>query len=53
VVGDLRYDFERGLGFAETEVVRGEPPRGCEHLPPWRSRPVRELLGLEAAQAER
>lgn len=36
VVGDLRYDFEPELGFAELPVVPGDL-RGCDHLPPWRS----------------
>jgi len=46
VVGDLRYDFEPELGFAEVETIRTMPPdaRGCEHLPPWRSVVVERLL---------
>jgi hypothetical protein len=46
VVGDLRYDFEPELGFAEVETLRTMPPdaRGCEHLPPWRSVVVERLL---------
>jgi len=36
VVGDLRYDFEPELGFAEILTVPGDT-RGCDHLPPWRS----------------
>ncbi len=46
LVGDLRYDMEPGLGFAEVETLRASPPdtRGCEDLPPWRSAGVGALL---------
>lgn len=45
VVGDLRYDNEPGLGFAEIETRRTQPPdtRGCAGLPPWRSAAAIEL----------
>jgi inner membrane protein len=34
VAGDLRYDREASLGFAEVELA--EPPSACpEHVPPW------------------
>jgi len=35
VVGDLRYDREGSLGFAEMQVPRGAPARCPEHVPPW------------------
>jgi inner membrane protein len=44
VVGDLRYDMEAELGFAEIEVGPGDT-RGCgPTLPPWRSEVARRLL---------
>ncbi len=47
IVGDLRYDSEPGLGFAEIETLRTDPPdrRGCGHLPAWRPALARRLLG--------
>lgn len=47
VLGDLRYDFEPELGFAEVETRRTDPPdrRGCDHLPPWRSDVARAFTG--------
>lgn len=49
LVGDLRYDREPGLGFAEVETLRTTPPdtRGCGNLPPWRSDVVRHLLAAD------
>ena len=42
VLGDLRYDREKGLGFAE--VALHEPPGSCPHLvPDWRP-PRADLL---------
>lgn len=51
VVGDLRYDYEPGMGFAETETTRATPPdsRGCVGLPPWRPDTVPALLEDGAA----
>jgi len=46
IVGDLRYDSEDGLGFAEIEVAPGDT-RGCDNLPPWRSDVARTLLLAE------
>ncbi len=36
VVGDLRFDFESDLGFAELAISPGDT-RGCTNLPPWES----------------
>jgi hypothetical protein len=34
VLGDLRYDREKTLGFAE--IALQDPPAGCpRHVPPW------------------
>jgi inner membrane protein len=42
VLGDLRYDREKGLGFAE--VALQDPPVGCPRLvPDWRP-PRADLL---------
>ncbi|MDP2314622.1 MAG: metal-dependent hydrolase, partial [Pseudomonadota bacterium] len=52
-VGDLRYDMEPGLGFAEVETRRTTPAdtRGCDDLPPWRSAVVDALLAVPAGRA--
>lgn len=42
-LGDLRYDFEPGEGFAEVTIPR-TPPTECMALPAWRSRTVERLL---------
>ena len=49
VLGDLRYDRERGLGFAELGLPPDAPPpeRCPAHVPPWT--PWREDLGVVRA----
>lgn len=49
ILGDLRYDREDGLGFAEIELRRddGADAAGCANLPPWRSDVARRLLQVE------
>jgi hypothetical protein len=42
-VGDLRYDFEPGEGFAEMSFVVDQQPE-CMRLPSWRSAVVQRLL---------
>lgn len=44
VMGDLRYDREAGLGFAEVRSAWGDHA-GCGGLPSWRSDASRRLLG--------
>lgn len=46
VVGDLRFDSEPDLSFADVVTLRTTPPdtRGCGNLPPWRSEVVQTLL---------
>ncbi len=44
IVGDLRYDFEPELGFAEIEVGAGS--EGCGNQPSWRSEVARRLLAV-------
>ena len=42
VLGDLRFDREKGIGFAEVEL--NDPPSSCpSHVPPWIP-PREELL---------
>ncbi|MDP2307715.1 MAG: metal-dependent hydrolase [Pseudomonadota bacterium] len=55
IVGDLRFDFEQGLSFAEILTTRTLPAdtHGCDHLPPWRSVPVRALLEAGRGGARR
>ncbi|MDQ3033919.1 MAG: hypothetical protein M3Y87_15995, partial [Myxococcota bacterium] len=44
VLGDLRYDRERGPSFAEIEVPR-EPPAECpSFVPPWEPWRAGDLL---------
>lgn len=35
IVGDLRFDREKGLGFAELRVAAGTPAQSCPAVEPW------------------
>lgn len=46
VMGDLRYDFEPGLGFAEIEIGRGERPDCAWMGAPWVPEAGQAMQGL-------